>query len=367
VVRRRAPLVGARLAEEAPRGFVSPVEARVHVGIAYGDLLAEEQAYLARPRSLGQDVKVAARALVATALGQGAGREEARPFLVSTNVDNVSLEEALSSILASPPEGRASLVHFVHPHALNTAFTDGALREQLARADLVLPDGIGLRLAARVLGVSLRHNLNGTDLLPVLCARAAQEGIPLVLVGAAEGIAEACRERLLAATPGLRIPIAHHGYLDHDTSRALAGRIGALGRVIVLVGMGTPLQERWAHAHLADLPECTALTVGGLFDFFSGRMPRAPLALRELGLEWAFRLAQEPRRLGKRYLLGNPLFLTLATMQRTGVGHRPTRAPHVDSTPSGEPRTAPRVSSVRPPRSARSPTDRRAWPWARTG
>jgi len=325
VALRRAPLVGARLAEEGARGFVSPVEARVHVGIAYGDLLAEELAYLASPRSLGQDLKVAARGLLAAALGQGGGREEPRPFVVSAHVDNVSLEEALAGILARPRDGRARLVHFVHPHALNTAFTDAALREQLARADLVLPDGIGLRLAAQVLGVSLRHNLNGTDLLPVLCARAAAEGIPLVLVGAAEGIAEACRERLLAATPGLRIPIAHHGYLDEAASRALAKRIGELGRVIVLVGMGTPLQERWAHTHLAALPECTALTVGGLFDFFSGRMPRAPLALRELGLEWAFRLAQEPRRLAKRYLLGNPVFLTLATLQRLGVGHQPTQ------------------------------------------
>lgn len=330
VLRRRAPLVGARLGG-GPRGFVSPVEARLHLGIAYGDLATEEQAYLAAPRSLGADLKVAARALAAALLGRGGGHEEPRPFVVSAAVDNVSLEQALTGILETLRHGRARLVHFVHPHALNTAFTDSTLREQLARADLVLPDGIGLRLAARLLGVSLRHNLNGTDLLPVLCARAAEEGIPLVLVGAAEGVAEACRERLLAATPGLRIPIAHHGYVDEAASRALAERIRELGRVIVLVGMGTPLQERWAHDYLADLPECTALTVGGLFDFFSGRMPRAPLALRELGLEWAFRLVQEPRRLAKRYLVGNPLFLTLATLQRVGLGHRPTARLNVAS------------------------------------
>lgn len=321
VVRRRSPLVGARLAKGGRRGFVSPVEARVHLGIAYGDLEAEERAYLERPRSFADDAKVALRALLAATLGLGGGRAERRPFVVSAKVDNASLDEALSGILDRPRGGRARQVHFVHPHALNTAFANAALRAQLARADLVLPDGIGLRLAARLLGVSLRHNLNGTDLLPVLCARAAAEGIPLALVGAAEGIAEACRDRLLAATPGLSIPIAHHGYLDEEASRGIAQRIGALGRVIVLVGMGTPLQEDWAHRHLAALPECTAVTVGGLFDFFSGRMPRAPLALRELGLEWAFRLVQEPRRLARRYLVGNPLFLTLAALQRIGVGH----------------------------------------------
>jgi N-acetylglucosaminyldiphosphoundecaprenol N-acetyl-beta-D-mannosaminyltransferase len=80
--------------------------------------------------------------------------------------------------------------------------------------------------------------------------------------------------------------------------------------------MGSPIQERFAWEHLAHIPTATVITVGGLFDFFSGRVPRAPLAWRELGLEWLFRLVQEPRRLAKRYLVGNPLFLLLALKQR---------------------------------------------------
>ncbi len=87
------------------------------------------------------------------------------------------------------------------------------------------------------------------------------------------------------------------------------------------VGMGSPRQEAWAEEHLSGVAGLTVLTVGGLFDFFSGRMPRAPLAVRELGLEWAYRLAQEPRRLASRYLVGNPLFVSRVVRQRL-VGRR---------------------------------------------
>lgn len=309
-----ARLVGSRLDPGLPRGLISPVEARVAMGIPYGDLASEERARLEQ-----LEPRAAARFLASAALAAAlAPRGEApeRPAVLGVQVDNLTVDGALDAIFAGAPQGRARVIHFVHPHALNLASEDAALRAHLARADLVLPDGVGLRVAGLILGFSLRDNLNGTDLLPLLCARALREGRPLALVGAAPGVAEDCAARLRAAHPGLEIPVVAHGFLDDDALAALLPRIAGLARPLVLVAMGSPLQEAWIWRHLAGISGATALSVGGLFDFFSGRAPRAPWAWRELGLEWLFRLTHEPRRLARRYLVGNPLFLLRVAAQR---------------------------------------------------
>jgi len=318
VLRGRAPLVGARFNLHLPRGHVSPVEARWLLGIPYGNL-AEEEVHFLRTRSVLRDLGVVLRAAVARALAPPRDASVVqRPWIVSAPIDNLVIEEALERIFAASRGDRASFVHFVHPHALNLAVRDQALARALAEADLVLPDGIGIRVGAAMLGVALRHNLNGTDLLPYLCQHAVRRGWPLVLVGGEKGVAEACAGRLKAQFPGLDIPLATHGFHSRADSQALGKAIGGLGRCLVMVGMGSPLQEAWGHEYLASAERAVVLTVGGLFDFYSGRMRRAPLAWRELGLEWAYRLRLEPRRMARRYLLGNPLFLTRVLSQRLG-------------------------------------------------
>ena len=316
VVMGKTPLVGSRLDPSVPRGLFSPIESRVHLGIPYGDLAEDEARYL-RDRDPAKDAGVVLRALLASALAQEEQNAHPAPKIVSAKVHNLSIDEALDALFEPPGDrGRARMVHFVHPHALNLASFDADLAKRLAEADLVLPDGIGIRIAAQILGVTMRHNLNGTDLLPLLCRKATEAGVHLVLIGAAPGVAEQCAQKLIEGSPGLSIPIIAHGFIDKNEAKAIAEKVAKLGRSIVLVGMGSPLQERFAWEHLAHLPEATVITVGGLFDFFSGRVPRAPLAWRELGLEWLFRLLQEPRRLAKRYLVGNPLFILLALKQK---------------------------------------------------
>lgn len=339
VVRGRAPLVGSRLDPAAPRGFVSPIEARVDLGLLYDDARGAERALLAR-RTARTDAETIAKTCVARALGGGPGATTTdRPFIVSARVDNVTPERALELVFAAPrtaqgetPRGR--FIAFAHPHALNLAWSDGALRARLADADAVLPDGVGLRIAARIAGSPLVANVNGTDLLPLLCAEAVRRGTRLALVGAKEGVAARAAENLKSAHAGLDVALVSHGYLDARATQELLVRVRALGRVVVLVGMGSPAQEKWCHEARAHAPEATFVTVGGLFDFFSGDVPRAPLAVRELGLEWAFRMAQEPRRLAKRYLLGNPLFLGLATIGRLAGSGRWSRRDRTQSSSS---------------------------------
>lgn len=320
----RGRLVGSRVDGERPRGLVSPIEARIHMGIPYGDLAALEKEYLDSDPDALRDAGVIARAVFAKMLAPAPQQApEPRPRIVAARVDNLSVSRAVDAILGPPgATDRTRFVFFVHAHALNIAAFDREFASLLASADLVLPDGIGLRIAARMLGVAMRHNLNGTDLLGPLCDASAKRDLPLAFIGGQEGVAAAAAINLSAR--GASIPVTSHGYLDADGIREVVARIRALGPCVVLVGMGSPLQERWAVRHLSRLPGVTAVTVGGLFDFFSGRVTRAPVVWRELGLEWLYRLRNEPRRLGPRYLLGNPLFLSLALRQRV-LGPRNVR------------------------------------------
>jgi N-acetylglucosaminyldiphosphoundecaprenol N-acetyl-beta-D-mannosaminyltransferase len=312
----RSPLVGSRLDPVLKRGWVSPVEARVHLGIPYGDLVAEE-AMLLQKLTRKRKLAIVLRACIARIMAPRGGKAvPRRPLIVSTHVDNITINEALNEIVAPPPGDRARVIFIVHPHALNTAKFDRTYAELLQSADLVLPDGIGIRIAASILGIQIRHNINGTDLLPLLCKAVAQAQLPLVLIGGKEGIAEECAANLQRDTPGLHVALTHQGYLSPQSSEVLVQRVRSLQRSVVLVGMGTPIQERWVAKYFAAVPGATVITVGGLFDFFSGRVPRAPIAWRELGLEWLWRMRTEPRRLAKRYLIGNPMFLALACAQR---------------------------------------------------
>jgi N-acetylglucosaminyldiphosphoundecaprenol N-acetyl-beta-D-mannosaminyltransferase len=317
VVRGRARLIGSRFDERKPRGFLSPIEARMRMGIPYGDLRGAEEEYFAR-RSFRTDLGVIARTAVAYVISPSASSSAvSRPFVVSAHVDNIAIDEAIARIFAEPSPTRARLAYFVHAHALNLARFNPAYARVIANADLVLPDGIGIRMAAGFLGVGLRHNLNGTDLFPLLCREAARRGIPIAMIGGAPGVAEACARRMEAETPGLKVPVVSPGFFASDeAAQEVVARIRALGRSLVLVGMGSPRQEEWSARFLGDVVGASVLTVGGLFDFYSGRIRRAPLFWRETGCEWAYRLLQEPRRLAKRYLVGNPLFLALALEQR---------------------------------------------------
>lgn len=237
--------------------------------------------------------------------------------VLRTAIDNVTVEEAIAAICAAAAApARTTMIHFVHAHALAVAGDDPELRRHLAAADLVLPDGIGVRIAAAMLGQRLRANVNGTDLFAPLLDALAPRGVRLALIGGAPGVADACAGWIRARQPALDVALTSSGYLDAAQIDALRARLRALGPCVVLVGMGTPLQERWAWRHLADLPGLTILTVGGLFDFHAGRVRRAPPAWRDAGLEWLYRLGQEPRRLARRNLINHPLFLARVAAER---------------------------------------------------
>lgn len=218
------------------------------------------------------------------------------------------VNDTAASVLTDLLSGARRRVHFINAHCINVMAGNAEYGRALATGDLVLPDGAGIELALRLTGTRLTENLNGTDFVPRLARAAAEAGKSIFLFGARPGIAEAAAAELVQRAPGLRIAGTHDGY-GGDTDAAIVARINASGADIVLVALGVPAQDAWLARNAAELTAPVTLGVGACFDFLAGFVSRAPRSLRRARLEWIWRLAQEPHRLARRYLLGNPAFV----------------------------------------------------------
>lgn len=198
---------------------------------------------------------------------------------------------------------------FINANSINVCAKTPHLAKLLKQADCLFPDGSGLRIAARYKQLMLKDNINGTDMLPVLCAHAAKNNKSLFLLGAKPETAQKAAQHLLKNNPDLKIVGCHHGYFSPSQNQDVINLINQSQADIVLVAQGTPIQEEWICQNRAALKCQAILGVGGLFDYFSGNIPRAPMWMRELGLEWVWRLMQEPVAKFERYVIGTPEFL----------------------------------------------------------
>lgn len=238
--------------------------------------------------------------------------------VLRVRVDGLALDGLIDSVSRMAASTTKRQVAYANIHVLNVAWSDHELRQVLNEADVVYCDGYGVVLGARLLGYRLPGRMTGADWIYPFCARCASAGITIYLLGSAPGVAARAAARLRARYPELRIVGVHHGYL-HDTPNECAAAIADVNAArpdILLVGMGTPLQEKWIAAHRAELNVPVCWSVGALFDYVAGVVPRAPHWMLDNGLEWLYRLYLEPRRLGYRYLIGNPLFFWRILRQR---------------------------------------------------
>lgn len=235
-------------------------------------------------------------------------RESVLIHLFGVHLHNDSLSDALQWF-AQPAKNKCRRVFFVNVNSLNIAHHSSDFTSVLNRADKLFADGSGVRLAAMRAGNRLRANLNGTDLLPHLCALWAANDQSIFLLGAEPGVADAAANQLQKNHSGLRIAGVHHGYFDNSQNEKLIARINQSGANILLVGFGSPLQEQWVEQNAEKLQCQYVLAVGGLFDFVAGKFSRAPLWLRSIGMEWLWRLLQDPATKFSRYVFGNPVFI----------------------------------------------------------
>jgi N-acetylglucosaminyldiphosphoundecaprenol N-acetyl-beta-D-mannosaminyltransferase len=207
-------------------------------------------------------------------------------------------------------------------HIVMECQNDARLRAMVNRASLAVPDGMPLVWVARLAGQCQVQRVYGPDLMLSFCELAAQRGYTSYLLGGAPGQPEVVAERLRARYPQLSVVGMHATParpLPPAECDAVVDEINRLNPDIVWVGLGAPLQEQWMASNRDRIRAPILAGVGAAFDFHSDRVPQAPAWLQQTGLEWLFRLAQEPGRLWRRYLLGNPEFLGRLLVQGLGL------------------------------------------------
>ncbi|HZK50647.1 MAG TPA: WecB/TagA/CpsF family glycosyltransferase [Actinomycetota bacterium] len=214
------------------------------------------------------------------------------------------------------------MLTYVNAHTLNLATTDSSYAEVLRGADLVLNDGKGVLLAGLILGRRFPADLNGNFFTPLLLDHAAASGWSIYILGSRPGVAESVAEVLKAKHPGLAIAGTMHGHFSASDEDDVVARIRETNPGLLLVGMGNPLQERFLARRLKDSGARVGLGVGAYLDFQVGEVERAPTWMNRIGIEWVHRLVQEPRRMWRRYLLGNPLFVWRVLRARLRGGIR---------------------------------------------
>ncbi len=250
----------------------------------------------------------------------------ARTEVVGTPISHTSYDELLQ-LLAEPPEGSAArTVAFCNVHSVMTARRDPALRAAFERIDVTTPDGMPLVWALRLLGVRGQQRVYGPDLMEYALPYGVPRGWRHYFYGATEATLERLRERVATAlAPGAQVVGSHappYRDLTDAEEAADVAAIRASGATHVWVGLGAPKQERFIARVAPQLPGLTLLAVGAAFDMHAGNVRQAPDWLQRLGLEWLFRLVQEPRRLWRRYLVHNPAFV-VALVRQLAVRGRP--------------------------------------------
>lgn len=234
--------------------------------------------------------------------------------ILGVPVHAVTRRQALQVFEGFIASGTPHQVVTVNPEFLVQARSDPAFRACLQAADLALPDGVGLVLASRLLGAPLPARVTGADITEDLAALCALRGYRIYFLGGAAGVAEAAAAALQSRYPALQVAGWHAGSPAPECDAAQVQRVRSAAPHVLLVAYGAPAQDVWIRRNLHTLGVPLAMGVGGTFDYLSGRVPRAPAAMRAMGLEWLYRLVRQPWRWRRQLRL--PVFVALVLRQR---------------------------------------------------
>ena len=238
-------------------------------------------------------------------------------------IDSVDFAQALAAIETLVRSRRGGMVFTPNVDHVVLAEKDARFRAAYQAVNLSLVDGTLLLWASRLLGWSLPEKVSGSDLLQPLMQRAAQCGFRVYLLGGDRGVAEVASARLQEQFPELRVVGCDGSRVDVDAlDPAILERIARAAPDLVLVALGAPKQEVFIFEQRERLGHAVCVGVGASLDFVAGTRQRAPRWISRIGLEWLYRLLQEPRRLARRYLLRDPLFAWILTRQLLGSGAR---------------------------------------------
>jgi N-acetylglucosaminyldiphosphoundecaprenol N-acetyl-beta-D-mannosaminyltransferase len=242
--------------------------------------------------------------------------------VLGVGVSALDLPTAVREMVQAVDDGRRVYACTCPVYTLMQAYERPEVRAALAGAGWVTPDGVPVAWALRRLGARHVGRVYGPDLLLALSEVSAARGYSQYYFGGAPGVPEALGATLQQRFPGLRVAgtaAPPFRELDGDEERAMVERIDASGAQIVWVGLGSPKQDLWMARYRPQLTAPLLVGVGAAFDFLTGRQRQAPRWMQRSGLEWLFRLAANPRRLWRRYLLYNPKFMLLLALQLAGL------------------------------------------------
>lgn len=255
-----------------------------------------------------------------TAIPGGTPVQTSRVAILGVGFYSVSLEDAISALESALKARDAKQVCLVNAYTLSLAQKDEALKSVFNRSSFVFADGMSIVWGARWIRANLPGRVAGPDLMSGLCSRSAQMGYRIFLLGSTDDNLKQLAKTLQTEHPGLQIVGMHSpSFCDKLTAAENETILQQLNNTkpdILFVGMSAPKQEKWIDENIARLSVPLSIGVGAAFDFLSGRIPRAPRFWQSSGLEWFYRLCCEPRRLWKRYLLGNAVYLGLLARQR---------------------------------------------------
>jgi N-acetylglucosaminyldiphosphoundecaprenol N-acetyl-beta-D-mannosaminyltransferase len=261
--------------------------------------------------------------------------DQGKHNLLGVQVNAVDYEAALTAIMAAAREGRGFAVSALAVHGVMTGAIDSQHRYRLNSLDLVTPDGQPVRWALNLLyKVKLVDRVYGPTLTLKILEACEREHMPIYLYGTTSSLLAELRKTLACKFPDLEIAgcePSRFGPISKEERVEIALRIRASGAKITFVGIGCPRQEIWAY-EFRDLLSMPVLAVGAAFPFITGLLPQAPSWMQSRGLEWVFRLAAEPTRLWKRYILLNPMYVAMVTLQICGkrfshLGTQPDSGP----------------------------------------
>jgi N-acetylglucosaminyldiphosphoundecaprenol N-acetyl-beta-D-mannosaminyltransferase len=246
-------------------------------------------------------------------------------YILGTRVDATSYDDASARILQWARAGESRCVCACNVHMVMEGCDSPDFQKVINAADLVTSDGMPLVWVLRRLGLKDQTRVYGPDLTLKVCRAAAEAGIPVGLYGGTQEVLDVLQRSYRARFPQLQIGYTYappFRPLTREEDEAVVEAINASGTRILLIGLGCPKQEHWVAEHRGRV-QAVMLAVGAAFDFHSGRVKQAPGWMRGCGLEWAFRLLMDPRRLWRRYFKNNPRFLWLVMRQLlAGVENR---------------------------------------------
>ena len=232
--------------------------------------------------------------------------------ILGVDIDNLDIKEAVAEIEVCVREGEPDLIVTANPEIIMLARQDEEFSRRLERARMITADGIGVVIAARLLGKPVKQRVAGIDLVTALFALGAKKGLTFYFVGARPGVAEKAARKVRSDYPGIQIIGVHHGFFRDDSE--LLRDIAAQKPDILLAALGMGKQEKWILDRVSEVGVPVSIGVGGSFDVFAGEAKRAPAWMCNTGLEWLYRLLKQPSRPGR--MLQLPRFLLLILLSR---------------------------------------------------